>query len=367
MHEVTYAFNVEKEDLMSESHLSVQYKDAVPTMLVNRSNILSIFPEDTTMTNKSLVIHCMVSTNLIHEHSEDWYTAVKVWIHVDGSNDKNVSISDIKILYNKILMLFPSLPEDVVRRQIYRDHRIIEFHGDMEDLKRFMQEHKSIVYIKRTSEYVDGEIKIQLFTYSNRYIHGYLTASQLIDENDLNELVNENIHQIFKRKCKERCSKYAGPIAPRRDKMLGINYSVEKEIIRHDVIDGHSNLSSEYIMKVINKKDVINKYVCSDKIKLSFMKEDGEFNSCITARVPIVSCQKTRQQVIEILTKNRKKIDKIILNAIKEHRTFIKSGIDINWLECSSLVLTTSMELVYTFDIKKGIRNIISECCEEEG
>ena len=317
------------------------------------------------MTNKSLDIHCMVSSNLIHEYTEEWYTAVKVWIHVDGSNDKNVNISNMKILYNKILMLFPSLPEDVVRSQIYKDHRNIEFHGNMEDLKKFVQEHKSIVYIRRTSEYDDGKFKIQLFTYSNRYIHGYLIASQLIDENVLNELVNENIHQIFKHKCKERCIKYTGPIAPRRDKRLGINYSVEKDIIRHDVIDGHSNLSSEYIMKVINKKDVINKYICSDKIKLSFMKEDGEFNSCINARVPIVSCQKTRQQVIEILTKNRKKIDATVLNAIKEHRTFIKSGIDINWLECSSLVLTTSMELVYTFDIKKGIRNVISEGCEE--
>ena len=346
---------------MSENHLYISYKDAVSSLTSNALNILSIFPEDTEITGKILLIHCMMSKRLNLEHNEnDWSYAVKGWIHINVYGDKTVNISDIESLYDKFITLFPPLPEEIVRKQVYNGHDVVKFHGNIEDLKIFIYEHESIIYIRRVSEYDNCGFKIIMNTCSNREISGYL-SNQLVDENDLNELVNGNIYKVFKYKCNTQCNKYIGPISSKRDKKLGINYSVEKEIIRHEVIDGHKKLSGKYIVEVINRKDAVNKHVCVDKIKLSFAKED----SMITARVPIISCQKTRSDLIKILSKNRKKIDTLVIDSIKENKTFIKLGIDINWFECSSLVLTTRMELVYTFDIKKGIRNVINACKKE--
>ena len=69
----------------------------------------------------------------------------------------------------------------------------------------------------------------------------------------------------------------------------------------------------------------------------------------------------TRKQLIKIISDNKKEFDHVVLDEITSKSIYRKSKLSLNYFELSNMTLTSQNELVYIFDIKKGIRDALEE------
>ena len=111
----------------------------------------------------------------------------------------------------------------------------------------------------------------------------------------------------------------------------------------------------------------ISEHINEKGIKVRYRKtEEGNYKSSrsfdiIIVRIPIISHDKSREELLQLLNENKKYIDDLAMKAIRESSRFKHSGLTMNYFELDSLILTASTELRYTFDIKKGIRKALEE------
>ena len=62
---------------------------------------------------------------------------------------------------------------------------------------------------------------------------------------------------------------------------------------------------------------------------------------------------KSKNEVIEFFRENKKELNSIVITAIQNAEKFQKYNIPINFLKLDSIVVTNSLELVYTFSLKE--------------
>ena len=125
------------------------------------------------------------------------------------------------------------------------------------------------------------------------------------------------------------------------------------------MIDG-KKLRRDYV----NSDDIIN-YAMLNKISVDFRSIEGNKKSenfdSIYVTIPIVSHGESRSVIIKIISKNKRSFDNAVLNAITSKPKYKKSNLNMSYFELSNMTLTTQNELVYIFDIKKGIRKALEE------
>ena len=90
------------------------------------------------------------------------------------------------------------------------------------------------------------------------------------------------------------------------------------------------------------------------------VKKSENFDS-IYVTIPIVSHGESRSVIIKVISKNKRSFDNAVLNAITSKPKYKKSNLNMSYFELSNMTLTTQNELVYVFDIKKGIRKALEE------
>ena len=70
---------------------------------------------------------------------------------------------------------------------------------------------------------------------------------------------------------------------------------------------------------------------------------------------------KSKKEVIEFFKENKKELNSIVITAIQNAEKFQKYNIPINFLKLDSIVVTNSLELVYTFSLKELSASLYSD------
>lgn len=240
--------------------------------------------------------------------------------------------------------------------------------GVLEDIRSFIQGNNRIVGVKIITPF-DGR-KVGLRFYSSgreesdeqdSTIDVDLITSDNIDIELVWAMLESNIRDLFMHGLKTQG--YICPMNPETDNKKERNMSVEKMAIERHLIRRGKSMCESYISNVFYANSPITYYAPKSMMKVEFLTfgeglDKDEFDG-IRVTMPIIAHLKSRDEIINIISNERKIFDAAAVLKIESMQRFKKSGFTMNYFECYSLVLTRGMELVYTFDIKKSIRDLL--------
>ena len=109
----------------------------------------------------------------------------------------------------------------------------------------------------------------------------------------------------------------------------------------------------------------IRDHINEKGIKVRYRKtEEGDYKSSrsfdiIIVRIPIISHDKSREELLQLLNVKKKYIDDLALKTIRESSRFKHSGLTMNYFELDSLTLNSQTEVQYVFGIKKSILKLL--------
>ena len=309
---------------------------------------------------------------------EDYAISIYDYIAPEINEDKERRIISIsgEIIKNKIIF---TITDKIILRDksrlnvnaISRNRYINkEFNGDISDLREYLRIHSEYCGIELTSEYLNGGYYITLYgrKWKNEInticsdTKGFLICDKDINVDFLYSLFDKNITYLFKRILDS--TGYKPPFSPEKDKETGVYMSFEKEMIRNTCCKGIMIDGKKLRRDYVNSDDIIN-YAMLNKISVDFRSIEGNKKSenfdSIYVTIPIVSHGESRSVIIKVISKNKRSFDNAVLNAITSKPKYKKSNLNMSYFELSNMTLTTQNELVYVFDIKKGIRKALEE------
>ena len=241
------------------------------------------------------------------------------------------------------------------------------FYGTIDDLKDFLSEKSEFVGISLNSDYLEDGYFITLYDHMqydhNSAIEGYLLTDTKIDESVLYSIMDKNIIKYF-RKIMDGTG-YKPPLSITKDAESGIHLSEEKRIIKEEIVRKRRAIDVYAVKEIYDQTSIVSKYAMRNKIKVDFRqisecKGHYKFDS-INVTIPMVFRGNTRKQLIKIISDNKKEFDHVVLDEITSKSIYRKSKLSLNYFELSNVTLTSQNELVYIFDIKKGIRDALEE------
>lgn len=300
--------------------------------------------------------------NLFLSYTTQLYTniAISKTPYFCGEISTEVKSYDIKGEYLDISF------EPVYQTKNYAND--IFFIGTISSLREYLEDNHEFVGVKINSEYLGSGYKIRLFTKkcsSMNYhpnIDVYIICDIDITEDYLYTLLENNIKEYFRYILSG--TGYRAPFNPEEDKKTGTYLSVEKQLIKESLVNG-GFLNKKYVRSKYENENAVFMHTLPNALKIDFRqisnaKSKSTFDS-INVILPIVSRGKTRKELIEFIQKNKKTFDQFVINEIESRAKFKNSNLSMNYFELSRMTLTSQSELLYIFDIKKGIRDVLEE------
>ena len=276
--------------------------------------------------------------------------------------NREISIKYYRIINDHLNIYFNS---DKRCTKIYKN-----FIGNISELSNFLDDHNQLVGIKITSNYLNDGYEIRIFigktTTSNKTyeddIDGYLICPKSTTEDSLYRLFEKNIKTFFNYIMNG--SGYISPFSSEDDTKTGVHLSFEKDLIKNTICKGKS-INPDKLKRLYETTNTVAKFSVPNSIRVDFRNIEKRTTSdkfdCIYATLPIVTKGKTRKEIIDLISSNKKDFDRLILEKIQSKARFIKSNLSMNYFELSNVTLTRQYELIYVFDIKKEIREILEE------
>lgn len=238
-------------------------------------------------------------------------------------------------------------------------------------LQRYIKSHPEIIGVKNINRvtYDSYVYSVSFFDLKGTTESIFIAIEGSGDiEKFIYRLLEDNISNLFKSRALGKGATYHCPLDPRLDKSTKTFMSAEKTVIINHAKHGSDLIKS--IDKLVFDScphDTIESILMPSKIRVSFRqygdykfsKSKDLFNG-IVVEVPIIHYNFTKEEVIKIIKKNRKKIDRIVLEKINEQKRFRHSELTMSYFSLDNLTLTSSYELIYTFGLKKALEDMNS-------
>lgn len=238
----------------------------------------------------------------------------------------------------------------------------LQLKGSISDVKEFIANNTSIVGVGIIPFDIDKQcVRFYALKPTERDIE---IVSVFIDGDvnikDLWNMLNLNIFNYFKKVLAP--IGYDSPMDPENDVKEGEKLSVEKWMIRTHLIRKGKAIDFRYAKSVFYQKSIVNRYCPAGYATVSFLQfgnTSGKEFDAIRVTMPVIMHGKSRSEILGLMRENTKAFNTAAATVIKNSRRFRSSGFTLNYFEISTVALTHSMELVYTFDVKKRIRDLL--------
>lgn len=234
------------------------------------------------------------------------------------------------------------------------------FDGTLKEFRGFLVLHREFIGCKMVESSCHRNT-FELYNYyaRERYHNIMATIYDKVSEEDVWDMLQTNIKIAFREKM-DPCI-YSSPFDKAKDMKTGIYLSREREIIIDSMILTRSGINWKDVIQEYSSIGV-NKDICERQIHISYTNTNVDsgrlcksFN-VITVSIPIVLYGRSREDMIKYISLHRPEFDDVVIRSIEKSKRFRNSRLSMNHFQLDSLIMTTSNELVYKFDIKKELR-----------
>lgn len=243
-----------------------------------------------------------------------------------------------------------------------------KYAGVINAVEDFINHNCHVIGVRRTNPFDGFKIGIILYASVPALTDIATIDVDLITSEDVNmdviwDMMNDNIRKLFRDVV--GTMGYWCSLNPECDKKKEKKLSLEKEIIRRHLIRRGTAMSKKYIENCFYQYSLVSYYIFRPNMRIDFLAigdepfDRSEFN-VIRVTAPIISHLQSRDEVMRVISSQKSAFDAAIVSRIESRAKFKHSGFTMNYFECSSCVLTRTMELVYTFDIKRSIRDAMN-------
>lgn len=231
-----------------------------------------------------------------------------------------------------------------------------KIYATMGTIDSFVSANPNIIGASITSDH-DGEkavVRFYQYAIGSDIVTVDITLLTKIKPNidDLYELLNENIEAFYEKTLED--VGYVAPINSANDEDTGITYSIEKQAIDNKIVKKGEKASTAYFTEIYFKSSVVGYYTKKNNITIDFKEStDPDTNDVVINEirvvVPINSHNKSRNEVLMVMTGNKTQFDKFVVYQIKKTEKYKEVSLSMALFSDPVIKLSKKLDIEYIF------------------